>query len=97
MVKLIILIGTVFAGFLFILAVSFDVWVYLTTKDIDFVLSTWMNKDKASDPRLLPKQAVLLKTICFIQRGLKYFFYIVIIPVFVLLAFKVIGLRVKNG
>ena len=93
MMKSLFLICAVCTGFLFVLTVSFDVWVYLTTKDFDFMLRTWVDRHKTSDPRLLPKQAALLRAICLTERGLKYFFYLVIIPIVVLLVSKVIDGR----
>jgi hypothetical protein len=97
MMKLLFLICAVCAGFLLVLTISFDVWVYLTTKNFDFMLRTWMERHKSPDPRLLPKQAALLRLICLTERGLKYFFYFVINPIVVLLVFKFIGLGAKNG
>ena len=85
----------IWAGLLLILTVFFDVWVYLCTKDFDFVLSTWMNRHKSLDERLMPKQAALLRAIVLTERGLKYFFFFVIIPLYALFIFKFIG--AKNG
>ena len=97
MMKSLFLICAVCGGFLLVLTVSFDVWVYLTTKNIDFVLHTWMDRHKTVDQRLRPKQAALLRAICLTERILKYFFYLVIIPIFVFLAIKLVVLGAKNG
>ena len=68
------------AGLVLVLTVIFDIWVYLVTKDFDFVLSAWLNRHKTFDRRLLPKQAALLKAIGLIERGLGYFGLFVIVP-----------------
>lgn len=83
----------IWAGLLLILTVFFDVWVYMNTKDFDFALSAWMGRHKKLDPRLLPKQATLLKAIVLTERSLKYFFYFVIIPLYALFIFKFMGVK----
>ena len=95
MLTVLYVVCAIWAGLLLVLTVFFDVWVYLRTKDLDFVLSVWMNRHKMLDQRLLPKQAALLRAIVLTERGLKYFFYFVIIPLYIVFIFKLIG--AKNG
>lgn len=91
MMTLIFVGCAVWAGLLLVLTVFFDVWVYLNTKDFDFMLSAWMNRHKTIDQRLLPKQAALLRLIALVERILKYFFFFVVIPLYALIVFKFIG------
>ena len=76
---------------IFVLTAVFDIWVYLNTRNFDFMLSAWMNRHKTIDAQLLPKQAALLKAICLVERGLKYFFYFVLLPVMALSVYFVIN------
>ena len=71
------------AIFLFVLTVFFDIWVYIVTKDFGFVLRAWRSRHKTPDPCLLPKQAMLLKSISLLERGLGYFGLFVIIPLYI--------------
>ncbi|MDX1253633.1 MAG: hypothetical protein IDH49_15550 [Gammaproteobacteria bacterium] len=77
----------IWVGLLLMLTVFFDVWVYLNTKDFDFVLNAWMNRHKKVDQRLLAKQAALLRTVSLIERGLGYFGLFVVIPLYALSLF----------
>lgn len=97
MLKMIALVSVVIVSFVAVLTVTFDLWVYFTTKDINFVLRAWMERYKAPDPRLLPKQVALRRVICVIERGLKFFLYLIIFPMLVFLVFKLIVPGVKNG
>lgn len=75
----------IWAGLLVLLTVYFDVWVYLDTKNFDFVLNTWMNRHKTLEQHLLPRQAALLKVVSLVERGLGYFGLFVVIPLYALL------------
>lgn len=72
----------IWAGVLLVLTFSFDVWVYLSSKDFDFVLHAWMNRHKTLDPRLSHRQAMLLRTVSLAERSLGYFGLIVVIPLY---------------
>lgn len=91
MLTAVFVMSAMWVGVLLVLTVIFDVWVYLSTKDIDFVISTWMSRHKKIDQRLVPKQALLLSAIALVERGLRYFFFFVIIPLYIFFIFKHAG------
>ena len=88
MLSTLFIASAILATVLFVLMIFFDVWVYLNTKDLAFVLSVWVKRHKEIDQRLMPKQAILLKAICATELGIKYFFYFVFIPIAALYIFS---------
>ena len=81
------------AIFFGLLTFFFDIWVYVTTKDIDYVLQTWAKSNEPADSRLLPTQIALLKFIRIMERVLKYIFYFLLVPVILVLLFKLMGIN----
>lgn len=84
---MLLLICVVWAALFLILTIIFDVWVYLDTKDFNFVLGVWMKRHGAPDAHLSPEQAAMLKAISLIERSLGYFGLFVVVPLYAFLIF----------
>lgn len=66
-----------------ILTLIFDVWIYKTTKDLDFVLSFSITKYQSKNERLTQGQFLLLKIINYLKKALLAVGFLTVISIVV--------------